>query len=59
MKPTDDTQTDISGPQTYDDQDVRQGRIVISRYWQRWIFFGGLAGVGIFALLILIFGTAS
>lgn len=40
----------ISGP-TYRAEDVRQGEIVLKKPWQRWVFFAGLAGMVLLALI--------
>lgn len=45
-------------PKTYSAQDVRQGQIILRKRWQRWVFFGGLAALVLFVLLIRIAGAA-
>jgi hypothetical protein len=38
------------GPRSYPADKARQGEIILRRPWQRWLFFGGLIGVGVVAL---------
>lgn len=40
---------------THSARDVRQGEIVLRRYWQRIVFIGGLVALAVIAILASLF----
>ena len=43
----------------YDAEDVRQGRIILTSRWRRYVFIAGLVGIVLCALIAVWFAAAS